>query len=96
MEGSRRSEAKLDIVDEQDETSAAQAMSRTRDVDAAEVRVWKKAVESRRSVETAWQEVKEESERKELKNCGQVSEVKLLERLVSKGAGNVNDDDARA
>jgi hypothetical protein len=80
-------------VEAQEETSAAQAMSKTRDVEAAEVRIWKKAVESRRSIEMAWQSVKEESERKLVKKDGQEVVVKLLERLVSKAVGKVDPDE---
>jgi hypothetical protein len=83
------------MMEEQDETSAEQAVSRTSDVEAAVLRVWKNPAESRRSVEMAWQSVKLESARKFLKKLGQDSVVKLLDRLVSKAVGKLDDIDDR-
>lgn len=70
----------------------AQAVSRMEEVVGAEVRAWKKEVESRRRSEMAWQEVRVVLDRRLWKKVAQVVVVKLLVREVSKAVGNVDDD----
>lgn len=68
-------------------TGALQAMSSTRDVSAAEERIWKKETEFSRSSETAWQSVIVELAWKFAKKAEQLALAKVLAR-VSNGVGN--------
>lgn len=68
------------------ETGCEHAMSRTREVAAAELNVWKKALEFSRSSDTAWQFIIVEFERKVWKNDTQVALAKLMD-MVSNGVG---------
>lgn len=69
------------------ERSAAQAVSRMEEVVGAEVRAWKKEVESRSKREMAWQVVRVVLVRRVWKKVEQVVVVKLLVREVSKAVG---------
>lgn len=71
------------------ERSEAQAVSRMEEVVGAEVRAWKKEVESRRRREMAWQVVRVLLVRRVWKKVEQVVVVKLLVREVSKAVGKV-------
>lgn len=67
-------------------TGAEHEMSRTSEVAPEEVKVWKKPKEFSRSIETAWQSVTVELERKLEKKVLQLGVAKLLDTM-SNGCG---------
>lgn len=66
---------------------AEQEVSSIVETAAAEVREWKKEFESSRNMETGWQFVTVELERKSVKNFSQFRVKALTSKLVSKGLG---------
>lgn len=68
------------------ERGSEHAVSRTREVASAEVKVWKNELEFSSSRETAWQSVTVVLERNFLKNDTQVALAKLSE-MVSNAVG---------
>lgn len=79
---------KEDIRGEQMARGALQAMSRVSERRVASRSAWKKELLFWRRSETGEQDLKVELERNALKKSGQLWEVKLLPRDVSKGTGN--------
>lgn len=71
-------------------SETAQAASRVREMETADVRLWKKELEFSNSMETAWQLVIVVLARKASKKVGQLLVVKFLPKSVSNGRGMIH------
>lgn len=74
----------------QSASDTAHAASKVREMETAEVRLWKKELEFSRSMDTAWHEVMVVLERKASKKAAQLSVVKFVPTSVSNARGIVH------